>query len=122
MSRIGKGEASGRCRILGVLGLIASDEYTLCGIGEHVPELVFGKAGRDNLAELWEGQPVLRALREGMPSRLSGVCGRCLMEHICLGSCVAQNYYLSGNLFGPHWFCEAAEAQGLFPGSRKASK
>jgi SynChlorMet cassette radical SAM/SPASM protein ScmF len=122
LSRIGNGEASGRCRILGVLGLIASGDYALCGIGEHVPELVFGKAGRDNLAELWAGHPVLQALREGMPSRLSGICGRCLMQHMCLGSCVAQNYYRSRNLFAPHWFCETADAQGLFPESRMASQ
>jgi SynChlorMet cassette radical SAM/SPASM protein ScmF len=121
LSRIGKGEVSGRCGILNVLGLIASGDYALCGIGEHVPELVFGKAGRDNLAELWEGHPMLNALREGMPSRMEGVCGSCLMKGMCLGSCVAQNYYRSRNLFAPFWFCEAAETQGLFPESRRAS-
>jgi hypothetical protein len=32
--------------------------------------------------------------------------------------CVAQNYYRSGDLFAPFWFCEQAEAAGLFPESR----
>jgi len=121
LSRIGKSEGCGQCGILGVLGLLASGDYALCGIGEHVPELVFGKAGSDHLAELWEDHPMLRVLREGLPTRLEGVCNRCLMKHMCLGSCVAQNYYRSRNLFGAYWFCEAADAQGLFPESRRAS-
>jgi hypothetical protein len=40
------------------------------------------------------------------------------MKARCLGSCVAQNYYRSHDLFAPFWFCELAEAEGLFPASR----
>ncbi len=41
------------CGILGILGVIASGHYALCGIGEHVPELVFGEVGVDTLAAVW---------------------------------------------------------------------
>lgn len=61
---------------------------------------------------------MVNALREGLPLRLGGVCGRCLMKGRCLGMCVAQNYYGAGSLWAPHWFCEQAEAAGLFPASR----
>jgi len=111
----------GVCGIRGVLGVLADGSYALCGIGEHVPELVFGQAGRDGLAEVWGGNPVLRQIREGMPRRLEGVCGECLMKGVCFGSCIAQNYYRSRSLWAPFWFCEEAEKAGLFPGSRKAA-
>ena len=108
----------GVCGIRGVLGVLADGSYALCGIGEHVPELVFGKAGRDGLAEVWGGNPVLRQIREGMPRRLEGVCGECLMKGVCLGSCIAQNYYRRRNLWAPFWFCEEARKSGLFPVTR----
>ena len=40
------------------------------------------------------------------------------MKRHCLGLCVAQNYYSSGSLWAPYWFCEQAEEAGLFPTSR----
>jgi hypothetical protein len=43
------------------------------------------------------------------------------MKVQCLGSCVAQNYYRSGNLTAPYWFCQQAYEMGLFPASRLKS-
>ncbi len=119
LSRIASGDGCGVCGILGILGVIASGHYALCGIGEHVPELVFGAAGQDALADVWANHPKLLELSEGLPARLEGICGRCLMKHRCLGSCVAQNYYRSSSLWAPFWFCEEAEKAGLFPESRR---
>jgi SynChlorMet cassette radical SAM/SPASM protein ScmF len=108
----------GACGIFGILGVIASGHYALCGIGEQVPDLIFGAVGKDKLQEVWQENAVLKDLREGLPKRLEGVCGRCLMKERCLGLCVAQNYYSKGSLWAPYWFCEQAEAAGLFPASR----
>jgi len=108
----------GICGIRHILGVLADGSYALCGIGESVPELVFGHASRDSLSDVWSGSPVLREIREGMPRRLEGVCGECLMKGICLGSCVAQNYYRSRNLWAPFWYCEEARRAGLFPATR----
>ena len=80
--------------------------------------MVFGRADRDPLAEVWENAAVLNELREGLPRRLKGVCGRCLMKRTCLAGCIAQNYYFSEDLWAPFWYCEAAYAAGLFPESR----
>ncbi len=115
---IASGDGCSACGILGILGVIASGHYALCGIGEQVPELVFGAVGKDKLEEIWRGNAILKALREGLPARLEGVCGRCLMKGRCLGSCVAQSYYGKGSLWAPYWFCEQAEKEGLFPASR----
>lgn len=112
------GSGCGVCGIIGILGVLADGSYALCGIGESVPELVFGHAAKDDLSGVWKDNPVLREIREGMPGKLEGICGDCLMKGICLGSCVAQNYYRSRSLWAPYWFCEEARREGLFPGTR----
>ena len=119
LSRIANG-GSGTCGILGILGVIASGHYAICGVGDSIADLVYGEVGLDSLEEIWNTHPKLAMLRDGVPARLTGICGRCLMKHRCLGSCVAQNYYKTGELLAPYWFCEQAEADGLFPASRFA--
>lgn len=121
LHRLASGDACSSCGILGVLGVIASGHYALCGIGEQVPELVFGEVGKDKLKKVWLDSSILKDLREGLPERLEGVCGRCLMKKRCRGSCIAQNYYSKRSLWAPYWFCEQAEELGLFPLSRLES-
>jgi len=114
----GENDGCGVCGILGILGVLGNGSYALCGIGESVPELVFGRAAEDRLSDIWENTPILKELREGLPHRIEGVCGDCVMRGICLGSCVAQNYYSAKNLWAGYWYCEAAKKRGLFPGTR----
>jgi SynChlorMet cassette radical SAM/SPASM protein ScmF len=111
-------EGNDLCGIMNILGVLASGHYALCGIGEQVPELIFGEVNNDSLEEIWKEGEVLKAIRRGLPEKLSGVCSRCLMRHHCLGSCLAQNYYRSGSFWAPFWFCEEALEAGLFPASR----
>jgi len=106
------------CGIFGIMGVIADGHYALCGIGKHVPEFVFGTVGKDPLEKVWRENPVLNELRAGLPEKLEGVCARCLMKSSCLGDCIAQNYYRTGSLWAPFWFCEQAEEAGLFPETR----
>lgn len=122
LQHIASGDGCGTCGIMGVLGVLASGHYALCGIGEQVPELIFGEVGTDLLEDIWRENAILKELREKLPERLEGVCSRCLMKGRCLGACVAQNYYSTGSLWGPYWFCEQAEASGLFPASRLGTK
>lgn len=109
----------GHCTVKHIMGVLATGEYALCGIGTSMKELVFGRAGQDPLADIWATHPMLLALRNDLPARLEGICGRCVMRHQCLGSCVAQNFYRARSLTAPFWFCEAAEEMGLFPATRK---
>jgi len=118
LRRIVTGDGCGICGIMGILGVIPDGHYALCGIGELIPELIFGRVGVDPLDQVWRDNPLLNELREGLPKRLVGVCGACLMKFRCLGSCLAQNYFRTGRLWAPYWFCEAAEKEGLFPEGR----
>jgi SynChlorMet cassette radical SAM/SPASM protein ScmF len=112
------GDGCGICGILSILGVLADGSYALCGIGETVPDLVFGHAGIDLLEHVWTNTAVLQEIREDLPHRLEGICGRCLMKEICLGSCLAQNYYRRKSLWEPFWFCEEAYNRGFFPETR----
>lgn len=115
-------DGCGTCGVLGILGVLGDGTYALCGIGETVPEMVFGRAGTDRLEEVWKHNPVLQEIREGMPKAFKGVCARCLMRSRCRGSCLAQNYYSNHDLWAPFWFCREAYDKRLFPASRLAEE
>ncbi len=118
LSSISGGDGCSVCGIHGIIGLISDGSYALCGIARHVREFVFGRAGDVPLETVWRESGLLQEIRAGIPERLGGICGRCIMKRICLGSCVAQNYYRRGSLWEPFWFCEEAEEKGLFPRTR----
>jgi len=106
------------CGILRILGVLADGSYALCGIGVTVPEMIFGHASRDSLKEVWLNSPILNQIRTGLPAQLQGICADCVMKHVCMGSCVAQNYYRHRDLWAPFWYCEEAHDRGLFPETR----
>jgi len=125
--RLGKifnnnGGGSSICRILKILGVLSDGSYALCGIGETVPELVFGHAATDRLEDVWNNNPVYLELREGIPHRFEGICRKCLLRGLCLGSCVAESYHRNKNFWAGNWYCEEAYQQGLFPETRIISK
>ena len=113
-------DGCGICEILGIIGVLANGSYAMCGIGETIPDLVYGHVAKDRLYDVWSSNPVLLEIREKLPSHLEGICSECLMKGTCLGSCIAQNYYISKNLWAPHWYCEEALKRGLFPETRMA--
>lgn len=67
IGRISKPGGCGICGILGIIGVIPSGHYALCGVGEHIPELIFGKVGKDTLVTIWSKNVVLNDLRSGLP-------------------------------------------------------
>jgi len=115
------GNGCSMCGIKNILGVLSDGTYALCGIGENVPELVFGHAEKESLYDVWKKTSKLNQLRTELPDKLEGICVQCLMKNKCLGSCIAQNYYRNKSFFAPFWFCEEADSKGLFPESRKGS-
>lgn len=113
------GDGCHSCGILGILGVLADGSYALCGIGATVPEMIFGHASRDSIKDVWINSPILNEIREGLPEQLQGICADCVMKNVCMGSCIAQNYYRHRDLWAPFWYCEEAHNQGLFPITRQ---
>lgn len=119
LSRIYGDSSCGLCGIKRIMGVLGTGKYALCGIGETVKEMVFGDAKTDSLEEIWNNNNILNDIRSGLPNKLEGICADCLNKKLCLGSCIASNYYQSQNLFSPFWFCDEAYRNGLFPHTRK---
>lgn len=108
----------GQCRVLNILGILGSGEMALCGIGQTIPDLCFGRLGEVSVAEVWLDNPVLRQLRADLTSSYPDLCGRCLHAGRCLTYCVAHNYQDTGRLVTPAQLCAEAYERGLFPASR----
>jgi SynChlorMet cassette radical SAM/SPASM protein ScmF len=111
-----------QCHILNIIGILAGGDISICGIGREEPELVMGNIRTDDLAVVWEMSPILKRLREVVPGRMEGICGRCIMAGICLGSCRADAFVLSGSLAASHWVCQEAYERGLFPPGRMVER
>jgi len=107
------------CQIKSIIGVLADGSYAICGIGKNIPELRLGHASSDRLESVWRQSTVLREIRCGLPGKLRGVCKECMMADICLGKCIAQNYYKEKDLWAPNWYCREAELMGIFPESRR---
>ena len=114
----GDGDNCDTCGILGIMGVLPDGSYALCGIGETIPDLIFGNASEDMLENVWNESPKIREIREGIPSRFKGICRECLMLRRCFGKCVAMNYYSNRDFWAPYWYCDQAFKKGLFPKSR----
>ena len=108
-----------RCPILNLLGVLGDGRLSICGVGYLAPALILGDLRRDAIDVVWRDSPVLRDLRDHLHARLRGVCGRCLLSAACLGACRANAYTPEGGFLEPYWFCQQAEAEGLFPPSRR---
>lgn len=108
----------GRCAILNGLSLLSSGEYALCDLGTFLLNFILGRAGQDSLDLIWNSHPIIQVLRQGMPSRLEGVCKRCTLKQGCMSFCAGENYLNSGTFWKANWFCDTAEQAGLFPAGR----
>jgi SynChlorMet cassette radical SAM/SPASM protein ScmF len=110
---------SGRCNVNSTLGLLADGTITICGMGRYTPDFRFGQLGQDDLATVWATHPTLQLIRDGVPSKLGGVCGRCVARTACLGHCRIDNENVTlQTFFDPFATCAEMESLGRFPKSR----
>jgi len=108
----------GCCSIKNLLGIIADGTISICGIGKNVDKLVLGKSGKDRIKDIWENSPILKQIRQEIPWKLQGVCGRCIFRFYCLGKCRAEAFYETGDLLEPFYICQEAYREDFFPKSR----
>jgi len=106
------------CGILGIIGVLSTGKYALCGAGITEPDLILGDSLKDKLANVWQFNPLLLKIRSGLPDFLQGICSECGLKNYCLGSCIAQNYIKSQSIWAPYWYCNEADHNGLFPKDR----
>jgi SynChlorMet cassette radical SAM/SPASM protein ScmF len=111
---------TGDCGVIGILGILGTGEIAMCGIGQTIPALVYGKLG-DSITDIWLAHPKLQALRRELANRdnYPGVCGECLMARLCRTGCVANNYLEGERMVWAGKQCREAQELGLFPAGRK---
>jgi SynChlorMet cassette radical SAM/SPASM protein ScmF len=114
---------TGDCGVVGILGILGTGEIAMCGIGQTIPSLVYGKLG-DSIRDIWVNHPRLQLLRREIQdwSNYPGICGECLMARFCRTGCVAANYEEGTGMVCPGKQCQEAADQGLFPAGRKRFK
>ncbi|MBM3247910.1 MAG: radical SAM protein [Candidatus Omnitrophica bacterium] len=105
------------CGIHGILGILGDGKISICGIGSSLDALVLGKVGQDSIKDIWNNHPILEEIRDKVPYKLEGICGKCSKRYSCLGKCRAEAYYNSKTFVSPFSFCQQAYEQGLFPDS-----
>lgn len=117
------GGICGDCGVATILGILGGGEIALCGIGQTIPELVYGHLGKDSIRDIWLNNPVLKNLRRDLDdvAGYEGICGACIHAKSCRTGCVANNYMENGKLVSPHFYCREAEKRGIFPKSRLRS-
>lgn len=108
----------GECALFNILGIVENGDISFCGIQKVEQGLVMGNIHRDRIADIWRHHPLLKALREDVPRRLEGICGRCFFKKVCLGSCRACAYHMERRMTAPYWLCQEAFEEGLFPATR----
>lgn len=111
-------QGHGECHITNILGVLSNGDFSICGIGEVIDELRLGNLRQTSIKEVWRNHPLLLDLRRSLPGKLGGVCGHCIFKYRCLGSCRANAYALSRDLYAPYFLCQRYYEAGLFPPSR----
>lgn len=111
--------AGGECGVRNIMGILGDGEIALCGIGRNIPELCFGRLGKDSLREAWISHPTLVKLRKDLDGEFPGICGDCVHAKRCMTHCVANNFVRTRDLVYPDFLCEEANKMGLFPSSRR---
>ncbi len=106
------------CGVKGIIGVLSDGTVSICGIGNIMNELCFGNIRQRSLKDIWENTPMLKYIREEIPKKLEGICGRCILKGMCLGKCIANTYYSTGSLTNGNLFCEEAYRAGVFPENR----
>ncbi|UCG42934.1 MAG: radical SAM protein [candidate division WOR-3 bacterium] len=114
----------GDCHVRGILGILGTNQYALCGIGSTYPEFVYGRLDKDSIREIWLNNPTILHLRQGLgdADTFPGICAKCIFARTCRTGCVANNYAVGGQLIIPNWMCAEAERRGLFPADRAQRK
>jgi len=108
----------GYCPVRKLMGVLPDGTYSLCGVAFSKNEMAWGRFPETTVRDAWLNSPIYRKIRDSVPNRLQGVCGRCIHKDTCSGRCVVNNMETSGCITSPDLLCQKAYEAGLFPRTR----
>jgi radical SAM protein with 4Fe4S-binding SPASM domain len=106
-----------------LLGILPDGDVTVCALSRENPDLYFGNVRSGRLKEMW-----LRARMDMLrssyleASTLGGICGDCIFQKSCKGSCRAWAYETGGSFDAPFPICQALSDDGTFPRGYRISE
>lgn len=103
------------CGTKNALGILPDGTVSLCGVGQLNEELNMGNINVNSIKQIWNDNEIIKYIRDCLPQKLEGVCGKCVLRTICCGYCVAQNYMDNGKLNSPYGLCKLLYENNLFP-------
>ena len=106
------------CRIFNICGILSNGDVSVCGIGRRRKSLVMGNVAREPIERIWQKGTLFQEIRQSVPDKLKGICGRCLFRYHCLGFCRADTLFSGQSVLEPNEFCQEAFDRGLFPKTR----
>lgn len=115
------GGCVGDCGVKHILGILGTGDIAMCGIGRTIPELIYGRLGRDSIRDIWLNHPMMQSFRRELDNipGYPGICGDCVHAKSCRTGCVAMNFVDGKRLIWPSKFCTTAECNGIFPMQRR---
>ncbi len=111
----------GDCGVDHILGILGNGDIALCGIGQNLPEFIYGNISTDSIRNIWLNHPLVKELRHELRdfNNYPELCRNCIYMRKCRTGCVVQNYTNFEKLIWPQSICLYAEENGLFKDSRK---
>jgi SynChlorMet cassette radical SAM/SPASM protein ScmF len=109
------------CPFKNLLSVLADGSITFCGFGYSEPRWIMGNIRDRDLGDLWRENALLKEARDGIPDKLEGICGKCILKKRCQGGCRAMAMEVYGSLTAPDPTCQAFYESGQFPKTRMLS-
>jgi SynChlorMet cassette radical SAM/SPASM protein ScmF len=106
------------CKIHNICGILSNGDVSICGIGRRKRELIMGNIKERTIAQIWKEGSVFKEIREKVPSKMEGICGKCIFRYHCLGFCRVDVLVAEMPLVASYSVCEEVFQKGLFPDSR----
>lgn len=106
-----------------LLGILPNGDVTICALSRDRQDLLFGNVKSMRLHDMW-WQARMDLLRSSYVAadHLTGICGDCVWQKRCKGSCRAWAYEEGGSFDSPFPICQSMADNETFPESYRLSK
>lgn len=106
-----------------LLGVLPNGDVTICAVSRDNEQVCFGNVRTHRLKDIWV-QTRMDALRTHYVAadHLAGICGDCVFQKSCKGSCRAWAYEQGGSFDSPFPICASLERAGQFPRAYRLSE
>lgn len=101
-----QGFSCANCPTLNLISILPNGDLGLCAEANRNNLLKFDNLFDNSLIDVWHNNNILEKIRDEIPDKLSGVCGKCMVKNICKGSCRAISVSDGGNINSPHPICQ----------------